>query len=67
MKQSYHYLLIRSYVWMSESTECLRGYKNHLKVACKRTLQGIACGSDNKESACNVGDLGSISGLGRSP
>ena len=23
--------------------------------------------SDGKESACNVGDLGSISGLGRSP
>ena len=25
------------------------------------------CGSAGKESACNVGDLGSISGLGRSP
>ena len=24
-------------------------------------------GSDSKESACNAGDLGSISGLGRSP
>ena len=24
-------------------------------------------GSDGKESACNVGDLGSIPGLGRSP
>ena len=24
-------------------------------------------GSDGKESTCNVGDLGSISGLGRSP
>ena len=23
--------------------------------------------SDRKESACNVGDLGSVSGLGRSP
>ena len=40
--------------------------KNHLKVACNRTLQGFPCGS-NKESACNVGDLGSIPGLGRSP
>ena len=28
---------------------------------------GFPCGSDGKESACNVGDLGSISGLGRSP
>ena len=25
------------------------------------------CGSAGKESACNVGDLGSIPGLGRSP
>ena len=25
------------------------------------------CGSAGKESACNAGDLGSISGLGRSP
>ena len=24
-------------------------------------------GSDSKETACNVGDLGSIPGLGRSP
>ena len=27
----------------------------------------FACGSAGKESACNVGDLGSIPGLGRSP
>ena len=27
----------------------------------------IPGGSDGKESACNVGDLGSIPGLGRSP
>ena len=26
---------------------------------------GFPCGSDGKESACNVGDLGLISGLGR--
>ena len=25
------------------------------------------CGSAGKESACNVGDLGSVIGLGRSP
>ena len=29
--------------------------------------QGFTGGSDGKESACNVGDLSSISGLGRSP
>ena len=28
---------------------------------------GFPGGSDGKESACNVGDLGSILGLGRSP
>ena len=26
-----------------------------------------SCGLDSKESTCNVGDLGSIPGLGRSP
>ena len=28
---------------------------------------GFPCGSAGKESACNAGDLGSISGLGRYP
>ena len=28
---------------------------------------GFSGGSDGKESTCNVGDLGSIPGLGRSP
>ena len=28
---------------------------------------GFPCGSVGKESACNVGDLGLIPGLGRSP
>ena len=31
------------------------------------TTLGFSGGSDSKESACNVGGLGSISGLGRSP
>ena len=30
-------------------------------------LMGFSCGSDGKESACNVGDLGLITGFGRSP
>ena len=29
--------------------------------------QGFPGGSDSKASACNVGDLGSIRGLGKSP
>ena len=28
---------------------------------------GFPCGSAGKESACNVGDMGLIPGLGRSP
>ena len=28
---------------------------------------GFSCGSAGKESACNVGDLGLVPGLGRSP
>ena len=28
---------------------------------------GFPCGSDGKESACSVGDLGLVPGLGRSP
>ena len=31
------------------------------------TQKGFPCGSAGKESACNVGDLSSIPGLGRSP
>ena len=30
-------------------------------------LLGFCCGSANKESACNAGDLGLIPGFGRSP
>ena len=30
-------------------------------------MKVFSCGSAGKESACNVGDLGSIPGLGRSP
>ena len=38
--------------------------KNYGDISMGR---GFPCGSDDKESACNVGDLGSIPGLGRSP
>ena len=34
---------------------------------CECVIQGFPGGSNGKESACNVGDLGSIPGLGRSP
>ena len=31
------------------------------------SIAGFPCGSGSKESACNVGDLGSTPALGRSP
>ena len=39
-----------------------------LKIAPSHTKdEGFPCGSAGKESTCNVGDLGSITGLERSP
>ena len=35
--------------------------------ATRSSILGLPGSSDSKESACNVGDLGSIPGLGRSP
>ena len=35
-------------------------------TATHSSILGLPCGSVGKESACNVGDLGSIPGLGRS-
>ena len=32
-----------------------------------RLIKGFPGGSDDKESACNAGDLGSVPGSGRSP
>ena len=36
-------------------------------IALYGLAQGSPCGSASKVSACNVGDLGSIPGLGGSP
>ena len=40
-------------------------YRKHLPSA--GMLSGFPCGSTGIESTCNVGDLGSVPGLGRSP
>ena len=42
---------------------------NHHQISSKLTTCSLlkACGSAGKESACNVGDLGLIPGLGTSP
>ena len=36
-------------------------------MATHSRILGLPGGSDGKESTCNMGDLGSIPGLGRSP
>ena len=38
-----------------------------LSLSLTPVFLGFPCGSDGKEFACNVGDPGSIPGLGRSP
>ena len=40
------------------------GFYSFLGLNC---FPGLSCGSDDKESACNAGDLALISGSGRSP
>ena len=34
--------------------------------SCLSRIDGLPCSSNGKESACNVGDPGSVPGLGRS-
>ena len=41
--------------------------KPSLFILCLVVVWGFPGGSDNKESACNAGDLGLIPGSGRSP
>ena len=48
--------------------DCSHEIKRHLLFIRKgMTNLGFPCSSVGKESACSAGDLGSISGLGRSP
>ena len=49
-----------------EFVSCLY-FPNTLETGEFRAREGFLPGSDNKESACNVGDLDLITGLGRSP
>ena len=45
----------------------VKGFHDFFFLTRPIIFQGFAGGSDGKECACNVGDLGSIPGLGRSP
>ena len=57
--------LIKS--WLAMSYKCILFFQRTLnRVILKYTI-GFPGGSVGKESACNAGDLGSISGSGRSP
>ena len=42
-------------------------FSNLILFGYKVVFPGFPCGSTGKGSACSVGDLGSIHGLGRSP
>ena len=52
---SHHYNLLCSW------------YKSAIPTPASHFRASSPCGSAGKESACNVGDLGSIPGLGRCP
>jgi len=52
---------------MQETLVQFLGQEDQLEKAIHSNTLGLPCGSLGKESTCNVGDLGSIPGLGRSP
>ena len=53
---------------MLKLEETIKYYKhNYIFIMFLFSTKGFPGSSDGKESACNTGDLGSISGLGRFP
>ena len=61
--------MVKNLSAMRETQVQFRGQENPLEkgMATHSSILGFPCGSAGKESACNVGDLDLISGLGRSP
>ena len=51
-------------LWFNSWVRKIRWRRNRLPTP---VFSGFLCGSADKESACNAGDLGSIPGWGRSP
>ena len=49
------------------SLDLLKLHLTFVRMYCNIESTGFSGGSDGKESACNVGDLISIPGLGRYP
>ena len=52
---------------VSEKVSLKLNIKKRKKKNYKKQITGFPGGSDDKKSACNAGDLGSIPGSGRSP
>ena len=52
---------------MEETPVLFLGWEDPLEKGYAPVFLGFPGGSDGKESTCNVGDLGSIPGLGRFP
>ena len=61
--------LVKNLPAMQETPVKFLGWKDHWRRDRQPTpvFLGFPGGSAGKESACNVGDLGSVPGLGRSP
>ena len=55
---------IYHFFWLKHMKESFGNVNNLLR---NNALSGFLCGSAGKESACNIGDLGSIPELRRSP
>ena len=59
---------VRSSAFLPAGAQAAPGYLSvGLPLNIWGTREGFPGGSDSEESACHVGDLGSIPGLGRSP
>ena len=61
--------LVKNLPGMQETWVQFLGWEDPLEKGYLPTpvFLGFPCGSAGKESTCDVGDLGSIPGLGRSP
>ena len=61
------YLHVCVWLWLANLPHFNRNFKLHNTVFIISKYKGFPCGSAGKESTFNVGNLGYIPGLGRSP
>ena len=62
MRNLKEFICIISSLWIKEKSDA--GGEIHIAPV---DIDELLCGSEDKASACNAGDLGSIPGLGRFP